>query len=331
MKKITFVFVLLLVFSCNGKPDLKFSLSGTTNGLENGTILYLDYNNKSLDSTKVINNVFKFKTKLPNSPIKLWLHNKDFSNYRAFWAENKPMSFDAAKTDFRNANVTGSESENLSFSFYQKINKLPDNEIEEKEIEFVKNNPNSIVSASMLALYSTTWGKDKTKELFEMFSKENKNSKFGKQIIKYIKLNKALKIGDKFVDVESKNQKGELSKLSKFYGKIILLEFWASWCGPCRQENPNLVNTYKKFNSKGFEIFAVSLDIDKESWLKAIKKDNLPWEQVSDLKGEKNEVSLIYGVSEIPDNFLIDENGFIIERNLRGQELNSKLEEILNK
>lgn len=329
MRKIIFGIITLLTFSCNEKPKAVFSLRGMTNGIENGAILYLDYENKALDSTVVQNNSFEFKTKLPNTPMKLWLHNKDFSNYRAFWAEDKTMTFDATKTDFRNAKITGSESEELSFNLYQEIDTLPRSERQQKEMEFVKINPNSIVSASMLSLYSTTWGKEKTQELYEQLSAENKNSKFGEEITRYIELNKEPKIGEQFADFESENENGELKKLSDVKGKAVLLEFWASWCGPCRQENPNLVKTYKNFNSKGFEIFAVSLDQDKNSWLKAIKKDSLNWEHVSDLKGQKNEASLIYGINGIPDNFLIGENGEIIGRNLRGEKLNQKLKEIL--
>tara|TARA_R110001583_G_C5567977_1_gene401775 strand:+ start:109 stop:1101 length:993 start_codon:yes stop_codon:yes gene_type:complete len=329
MKRIIFGIITLLAVSCTEKPEMEFSLSGTTNGFENGTTLYLDVENKSIDSTEIENNIFVFKTKLSSSPLQVIIRTKDFSQYRFLWAENNPMTFDATKTDFRNAKITGSESENLSFSLHQKIDTLPRNERQKAEMEFVKNNQNSIVSASMLSLYSTTWGKETTKELYEQFSEENKNSKFGEEITKYIELNKEPKIGEQFADFESENQNGELKKLSNLKGKVVLLEFWASWCGPCRQENPNLVKTYEKFNPKGFEIFAVSLDEDKESWLKAIEKDSLNWEHVSDLKGQRNEASLIYGINGIPDNFLIAENGEIIGRNLRGEKLNQKLKEIL--
>ncbi len=182
MRKIIFVIITLWAFSCNEKQKTEFSLRGTTNGIEDGTIIYINYDNEVLDSAVVKDNSFEFKTKLPNTPIKLWLHNKDYSNYRAFWAENKPMTFDARKTDFRNAHITGSESEKLSFNLYQKTDTLPRNERQKIEMEFVKNNPNSIVSASILSLYSTTWGKEKTKELYEQLSIENKKSKFGKEI-----------------------------------------------------------------------------------------------------------------------------------------------------
>lgn len=329
MDRLIFGLVILLTLSCNEKPKAEFSLIGKTHGLEDGTLLLLDHNNKTIDSTIVENNSFEFNTKLPSSPIQLWLHNKDFSNYRAFWAEDKPMTFDAIKTDFRNAKIEGSESENLSFDLYQKIDALPREERQKLEMEFVRNNPTSIVSASMLTIYSTTWGKEKTQELYEKLSTENKNSEFGKEIKRYLELNKEPKIGEQFVDFESEDQNGESKKLSDLKGKVILLEFWASWCGPCRQENPNLVKTYEYFNPKGFEIFAVSLDENKESWLKAIEEDSLNWEHVSDLKGNRNEASLIYGVNGIPDNFLIDGNGGIIGRNLRGDRLNKKLKEVL--
>ena len=156
---------------------------------------------------------------------------------------------------------------------------------------------------------------------------ENQNSAYGKKIANFIRLNKDPKIGEQFADFEMSDQNGKTKKLSDLKGKTILLEFWSSSCGPCRQENPNLVKTYKKFNPKGFEVFAVSLDEEKDSWVRAIEKDSLNWEHVSDLKGNDNEASLIYGVNGIPDNFLIDHNGIIIGRNLRGDKLNEKLEE----
>ena len=329
MKKILFGVITLLIVSCNGKKEKEFSLTGTTTGIENGTVLYLDYDNKVLDSTKVENNSFTFKTKLPSCPIQLWLHTKNFSSYRAFWAENKFMSFVATGTDFKKANITGSEIEKLSQTLYQSTDSLSREERIKKEMEFVKERPNSIVSAHILSVYATTWGREKTSELFRHFSKENKNSEFGQHIGRYIELNKEPGIGDQFVDFEMVDQNGNLKTLSDIKGKTVLLEFWASWCGPCRKENPNLVKTYEKFGPKGFEIFAVSLDQDRESWLKAIKNDSLNWEHVSDLQGQKNEASLIYGINGIPDNFLIAQNGEIIGRNLRGDKLNQKLKEIL--
>ncbi|MGC1205955.1 MAG: TlpA disulfide reductase family protein [Flavobacteriaceae bacterium] len=332
MIKFIFGMVILFIVSCSEKPKQEFSLIGTTNAIENGTFLYFDNisEERIIDSVKVENNSFHFQTKLSKTPLQVVLRTKDFSHYRFLWLENNRMEFDGTETDFRYANVTGSISENLSQSLSRETDTLPRDERIKKEMEFVKNNPKSIVSANILSVYSSTWGKEKTKELFDKFSIENKSSEYGKSISKYIKLNKDPKIGDKYVDFEMKNTIGETEKLSDFNDKIVLLEFWSSNCWPCRQENPNLVKTFQKYNEKGFEIFAVSQDTKKSSWLKAIEKDKLPWNQVSDLKGRDNSASLIYGINAIPDNFLIDRNGIIIARNLRGEKLNEKLTEIMS-
>ena len=331
MKKIIFGIITLSIISCNEKPKAEFSLNGTTNSIEDGTILYMlnTLNSTLIDSTEIYNNSFNYQTKLPKSPLQIVLHTKNNSHFSFLWLENNPMTFDASKTEFRNAIVTGSKTNILMLELMKNIDSLPRNEHQKVEIEFVKNNPNSIISASLLSGYSTTWGKEKTVELFEPLSIENKNSEYGKKILKYIELNKNPKIGEQFVDFEMSNQNDIRKKLSDYKGKTILLEFWASWCGPCLNENPNLVKTYKRFNSYGFEVFAVSLDTDKASWLKEIKKSDLIWEHVSDLKGRGNEASLIYGINGIPDNFLIDRNGIIIGRNLRGDKLNEKLIEII--
>jgi len=330
MKRIILGIITLLTISCNEKPQMEFSFNGTTNGIENGTMIYLDNDNQIIDSTRIENNSFVFNSKLSKSPLRLVLRTKDYSHYRFLWVENKPMTFDATKTDFRNAKVTGSEIEDLNFNHRQKVDSLPRNKRQELEIEFIKANPKSIISASLLSLYSKTWGKEKTKELFDQFSIDNKDSEYGKSISKYIELNKNPKVGEKYVDFEMENINGEMKKISDFNDKIVLLEFWASHCGPCRQENPNLVKTYKKYKPKGFEIYAVSQDTKKTDWLKAIEKDELTWLQVNDLQGRNNLASIIYGINGIPDNFLIDKNGIIVGRNLRGEKLNEKLAELLN-
>jgi len=136
-------------------------------------------------------------------------------------------------------------------------------------------------------------------------------------------------IGKPAIDFTANDTEGKPVKLSDHYGKYLLVDFWAAWCGPCRKENPNLVKAYHKYKDKGFDVFGVSLDRTKEAWLKAIAKDELTWTQVSDLKYWHSEPAALYGVRAIPANFLLSPDGKIVGKNLTGEELHKKLEELL--
>lgn len=137
-------------------------------------------------------------------------------------------------------------------------------------------------------------------------------------------------VGEIAIDIALPDREGKIQKLSDLKGKVVLLDFWASWCGPCRHENPNVVKAYKRFSSKGFTVFSVSLDNSKDKWLAAITKDGLEWENhVSDLKGWSSEGAALYQVRGIPATFLIDKNGKIVAKNLRGSALEAKLQELL--
>ncbi len=138
-------------------------------------------------------------------------------------------------------------------------------------------------------------------------------------------------VGATAINFTQNNVSGKAVQLSDYRGKYVLLDFWASWCGPCRAENPNVLDNYEKYHSKGLEILGVSLDHAKDAWVKAIKDDGLTWEHVSDLKGWKNAVAKEYNIRAVPSNFLIDKDGKIIAKNLRGEELTQKLQEIFGK
>ena len=140
-----------------------------------------------------------------------------------------------------------------------------------------------------------------------------------------------IKIGDNLPSFTLKNIINKDVSSETFQNKYYLIDFWASWCRPCRMENPNVVAAYQKFKDKGFTVLGISMDSNKEAWLNAIKQDQLTWTQVSDLKGWSNEVGQLYGVGSIPQNFLIGPDGIIIAKELRGSALEQKLSELFNK
>ena len=137
-------------------------------------------------------------------------------------------------------------------------------------------------------------------------------------------------IGQTAPEIALPNPEGEVVKLSSLRGNYVLVDFWAKWCRPCRLENPNIVRMYNRFNDQGFEVFGVSLDRNKEDWLQGIEEDNLHWTQVSDLKFWNSEAAQTYGINAIPFALLLDPEGKIIAKNLRGEELERKLEEIFS-
>jgi peroxiredoxin len=167
-------------------------------------------------------------------------------------------------------------------------------------------------------------------ELHSAVSINFDQSIYYKIIQNYVSILQQTAIGSEALDFTQLTPEGNSVSLSDFRGKYVLIDFWASWCGPCRKENPNVVNVYNKYHNDGFEVLGVSLDQNKENWLKAIESDGLVWTQVSDLKGWSNEVANQYGIKSIPSSLLIDPNGIIIGKNLNGAELEFAIKEIFS-
>ena len=140
----------------------------------------------------------------------------------------------------------------------------------------------------------------------------------------------ALPAGAAMPEIQLSNPEGKQIALSSFKGKVVLVDFWASWCGPCRKENPNVIRVYNKFHKKGFEVYGVSLDEEKDKWIKAIEKDGLPWTHVSDLGGWSSSVCKTFSITAIPFTILVDKKGNIVAKGLRGDELEKKVEELLS-
>jgi peroxiredoxin len=196
---------------------------------------------------------------------------------------------------------------------------------------YIGQHPDSYLSLeALIELAGNHIDVSKIDPLFNNLSARLRNSKTGADFAKAINEVRALSPGAIAPDFTQNDINDKPVKLSDFRGKYVLLDFWASWCGPCRAENPNVVKAYNKYSSKNFTVLSVSLDRPgkKDAWLAAIKADSLNWTHVSDLQFWNNAAAKLYSITAIPQNFLIDPTGKIIARNLRGEELQKKLEEI---
>lgn len=354
--------LVLLLFPFIASAQLPgFTIKGAVKGLVDGTQVGLNaLNGKNIATGKVEKGVFVLKGSLPGTDIlrlaaagsqdavELMMGNENIT-VSGSWNDvnNLIVKGAAAQADFdafrkavypyltqrnaamNNLNAAGNDPEKRR-QYTSEISRI-DVVIPNVVLQFAQAKPSAAASTWALYFISPLFENDipALENAYAKLQPPAKKLVYTSQLEQFIADRKIGMVGSQALDFTQNDMEGKPVSLSSFKGKYVLVDFWASWCGPCRGENPNVVSAFERYKSKNFTVLGVSLDQVKPNWLKAVKEDNLNWTQVSDLQYWNNAAARLYHIQSIPANLLIDPSGKIIAKNIRGEELHKKLEEVL--
>ncbi len=370
MKKILFLLIGLTIISCKETDNSSFQLNGNAIGFADGTNIYVykvgNNNQPSITDTLIVNGE-KFNgtfSKTEELTIN-YLQAEKVKGNVLFFPENSNLSVTIYKDSIASSFVTGSPQNDSYRKYYTKMNDFSDqrrinselfkqarrdkntqlanklqennNDIVDQEnaykILFVSENSNSLFSVLLVSemLNRKEISSADAAKLIKNFSPKVAVSPIAKKLNTSILSAKKADVGGVAPNFSAPTPEGEILALNDILGKYTIIDFWASWCKPCRRENPNVVRVYKQYHDKGLNIISVSLDKagQKARWIKAIEDDNMNWHHISNLKGWNEPIAKMYSVRSIPATFLLDEKGNIIAKNLRGNALDAKIASLL--
>ncbi|WP_430810931.1 MULTISPECIES: redoxin domain-containing protein [unclassified Carboxylicivirga] len=365
MKNLLFLATAAMLFLAACQPQkASFTISGTLEGATDKVVVISVYDKSGVnvkDTLNIVDGVLDYATEL-SEPVFVILGEAGGRKTLNFFADNADYTINGSLDAINEASITGgavfetyksisdaskvinAKNEELKKAYGEAgqagdtakqkaiIEEYDANnaEMEAVQLEVVKANPKSPVSAFVVSNIYGHRSIEEMKEGLALLDASLSESTYYQKLSEKITKLEAVAVGEMAPDFTMNDTEGNPVSLSSFKGKYMLLDFWASWCGPCRRENPNVVKLYDEFKDKGFDILGISLDQKKDAWLKAIEDDQLTWNHVSDLKGWQNEVAKMYAVSGIPHTILLDKEGRIIAKNLRGDDLHAKVAELLN-